>query len=351
MIESGCIVRRGSVKGSAGRRMLFLSGLLLSACVARGNDGPPSDPETAGLDLPPGFRATVFADGVGRARHLAVRENGDVYVALREPNGGHGVVGLRDTNGDGRADRLVRFGETVGTGIAVRGDHLYFSSDTAVYRVGLEAGRLSPVGAVETVVDGFPDQRGHRAKSIAFDEQGHLYVNVGAPSNACMRERRTRGSPGVPDCPQLDRQGGIWRFAADETGQTQIRNGRRFATGLRNCVALGWHSGVGGLFAVQHGRDQLRKFWKDLYTPEQSAELPSEEFHLVEEGTNAGWPYTYWDGGRGARMIAPEYGGDGLTEAPAGVYQSPLVALPAHWGPNAIAFYTAEAFPLSLIHI
>lgn len=44
-------------------------------------------------------------------------------------------------------------------------------------------------------------------------------------------------------------------------------------------------------------------------------------------------------------MIAPEYGGDGLTEAPAGVYQSPLVALPAHWGPNAIAFYTAEAFP------
>lgn len=345
MIESGCIVRRGSVKGSAGRRMLFLSGLLLSACVARGNDGPPSDPETAGLDLPPGFRATVFADGVGRARHLAVRENGDVYVALREPNGGHGVVGLRDTNGDGRADRLVRFGETVGTGIAVRGDHLYFSSDTAVYRVGLEAGRLSPVGAVETVVDGFPDQRGHRAKSIAFDEQGHLYVNVGAPSNACMRERRTRGSPGVPDCPQLDRQGGIWRFAADETGQTQIRNGRRFATGLRNCVALGWHSGVGGLFAVQHGRDQLRKFWKDLYTPEQSAELPSEEFHLVKEGTNAGWPYTYWDGGRGARMIAPEYGGDGLTEAPAGVYQSPLVALPAHWGPNAIAFYTAEAFP------
>ena len=102
---------------------------------------------------------------------------------------------------------------------------------------------------------------------------------------------------------------------------------------------------MGGLFAVQHGRDQLRKFWKDLYTPEQSAELPSEEFHLVEEGTNAGWPYTYWDGGRGARMIAPEYGGDGLTEAPAGVYQSPLVALPAHWGPNAIAFYTAEAFP------
>src|SRR5271165_797622 len=34
----------------------------------------------SGLTLPAGFCATVFADGIGHARHLAVAANGVVYV-------------------------------------------------------------------------------------------------------------------------------------------------------------------------------------------------------------------------------------------------------------------------------
>ena len=128
MIESGCIVRRGSVKGSAGRRMLFLSGLLLSACVARGNDGPPSEPETAGLDLQPGFRATVFADGVGRARHLAVRENGDVYVAEDPDN--LQIVALTQSGGVKPIVQVTgQFGtEITGPALTPDGSRLCFSS-------------------------------------------------------------------------------------------------------------------------------------------------------------------------------------------------------------------------------
>jgi hypothetical protein len=73
-------------------------------------------PDNAGLTLPAGFCATVFVDSVGGARHVAVAANGDVFVALSTPGrlkagdetgqgARAGVVALRDTNGDGRADQ------------------------------------------------------------------------------------------------------------------------------------------------------------------------------------------------------------------------------------------------------
>ena len=34
------------------------------------------------LQLPSGFFATVFAETTGRARHIAVNTNGDVYIKL-----------------------------------------------------------------------------------------------------------------------------------------------------------------------------------------------------------------------------------------------------------------------------
>ncbi|HYZ25877.1 MAG TPA: hypothetical protein VE597_03125, partial [Geminicoccaceae bacterium] len=71
--------------------------------------------EDAGIRVPEGFDAEVFADGVGRARHIAVRDNGDVFVALREPMEGGGVVVLRDDDGDGAVDHSVYFGEHAGT--------------------------------------------------------------------------------------------------------------------------------------------------------------------------------------------------------------------------------------------
>src|SRR5580700_4679828 len=53
------------------------------------------------LKLPEGFKATVFADGLGHARHIAVNTNGDVYVKLANLKNGKGIYRLRDTNGDG----------------------------------------------------------------------------------------------------------------------------------------------------------------------------------------------------------------------------------------------------------
>jgi hypothetical protein len=82
-------------------------------------------PDSAsGLKLPPGFCATIFADGIGHARHLVVAPTGIVYVNTWSgryygndtPHAGGFLVALRDTTGTGKADVIRRFGETVQSG-------------------------------------------------------------------------------------------------------------------------------------------------------------------------------------------------------------------------------------------
>jgi glucose/arabinose dehydrogenase len=312
--------------------------------LALGDDTPVD--QDAGIRVPAGFDARVFADGVGRARHIAVRDNGDVYVALRQARPEGGVAALRDADGDGAADRVEYFGDHAGTGMAIHDGFIYASSDTAIHRYPLPEGEaLVPAGAAETVVDGFPRQRSHASKAFAIDDAGNLYVNVGAPSNACQESDRTLGSPGQQPCPLLESHAGIWRFDAGKVGQ-RFEDGARHVTGTRNVVALDWNPAAGALYFAMHGRDQLHELFPDLYTVEESAELPAEEFHVVREGANYGWPYTYWDHQGGARVVAPEYGGDGATVAEQGTYEAPLLAFPGHWAPNDLLFYTAQTgFP------
>lgn len=298
------------------------------------------DIDELGMQLADGYKATIFADNLGRARHIVVRDNGDVYVAMR---GDKGVMALRDTDSDGIADITTEIENEAETGIGIYKDYLYYSSNSTVYRVKFADGELLPAGESETIVSGFPSQRQHAAKPFTFDDDGHIYVNVGAPSNACQEKPRSKGAAGLDPCPQLERQASIWRFDAETADQTQEADGHKYVSGLRNAVALDWHPD-GGLHLVQHGRDQLGTLWPDYYSIEDSAELPAEEFHAVYDGANLGWPYTYFDPEARKRMTAPEYGGDGKTEAPKGKYQTPIHAFPAHWAPNDLIFTRTGAF-------
>lgn len=297
-----------------------------------------------GILLPPGFTATVFHDGVGPARHLAVSPNGDLYVKLRKVVDGGGIVALRDTDGDGRADEEERFGQFGGTAIAFYEGDLYAASDVAVFRFRLEGDGLRPAGEPETIVSGFPEQKSHAAKAIAFDPSGKLYVAIGAPSNACQSPDREAGVKGEEPCGQLERGAGVWQYEADQTGQ-QFSPDDRYATGLRHIVAMAWNDSAGALFAAVHGRDQLDSLWPEYFNAEQNARLPAEEFVRIDKGDDFGWPYAYYDPERGERMVAPEYGGDGNKPAQAGKYRDPLLAFPAHWAPNGMIFYTAHQFP------
>ena len=303
-----------------------------------------ADAENGSIVLPDGFAALLVADGVGKARHIVVRDNGDVYVKLKDTEDGGGVLALRDTTGDGRADLKEYFTDRAGSGIDIYNDYLYFSTDTSIYRVKLDE-ELVPTQEPELVISDFPTQPQHEAKSFTFDNDGHIYVTVGAPSNACQEKLRTPGSPGQDPCPQLDRQGGIWRFSANQTNQTQEQDGARYATGIRNGFALDWNEQVDQLYALQHGRDQLSSLWPEYYTNEQSAELPAEEFLRVNEGDDFGWPFCYYDPSQEKKVLAPEYGGNGQEIGRCADKKQPIMAFPAHWAPNDLVFYQGDMFP------
>ena len=109
------------------RFSLIVLSLLFFGC-ASSPDHPEPDPDNGGLVLPEGFSAVVVVDSLqGAARHLTVRDNGDIFVKLRfvQEDGGNAV--LRDLNGDGKADTIQRFGNyendgNYGTAMKIRGD-------------------------------------------------------------------------------------------------------------------------------------------------------------------------------------------------------------------------------------
>src|SRR5262245_15010179 len=84
-----CSGRRSSPMNTHPLSRAALSlGLVAAAAVAAnpvaqapaGSSRGGCDAGNAGLVLPAGFCATVFADGLGHARQIAVAANGDVYV-------------------------------------------------------------------------------------------------------------------------------------------------------------------------------------------------------------------------------------------------------------------------------
>jgi glucose/arabinose dehydrogenase len=314
---------------------------------------PPGDPDNGGLFLPGKFEAVVVADSIGGARHLAVTGNGDIYVKLRStyPEGGN--VALRDEDNDGKADIIKKFGkyiddESYGTAMRIYNGYIYFSSASTVYRTKITSGQLIPNDSIEIMLtDDFrhdPHGYQHIAKPVTFDDSGHMYVPYGAPSDVCQVMDRIPGSPGQMPCAELEEHGGIWQFDANKPNQT-IKDGKRYATGIRSAVAIDWNHKEKSMYVVQHGRDDLHRTWPAQYTRWQSALMPSEEFLKIKEGADAGWPYYYYDQIQQKKLLNPEYGGDGKLTADSTKYELPLIGFPGHWAPNDLFFYTGDQFP------
>jgi glucose/arabinose dehydrogenase/cytochrome c5 len=301
---------------------------------------PVPDKDDGAIKLPPGFRALVVADDLGPLRFMTVAANGDVYVKMQTV----GIIALRDADGDGRAEIRAAFGTGGGTGIGLRDGWLYSSTTTAVSRYKMTAGELVPKGEPELVVSGLPDENQHNSKSFAFDEAGLLYVEVGSPSNSYGSPDRAKGAKGKDPTEFLKTHGGFWRFDPGKPNQTQA-DGYHFSTGHRHVLAVARNPVSKAFFVVMMGRDQLNTVAPEYYNDDDNAEAPAEEMHVLREGGSFGWPFTYFDPRKSARMLAPEFGGDNQKRAEAGKYPDPLVAFPAHWAPLQMAFYGGDQFP------
>jgi glucose/arabinose dehydrogenase len=353
-------------------RLLLFSAAILAAACARGSEKHAAADTAAkgavastaacagdngGITLEAGFCATVFADSLGHVRDLVVAANGDVYAntwsgkyyseGSTPPH--PFLVALRDTNHDGRADVIQRFGDSLanggagGTGIALHDGALFAESKDKIVRYAMDSG-FTPKGGPATVVSGLPLSGDHPMHPFVIDGSGQLFMNVGSATNACQVKNRTLKSPGHNPCTELETRAGIWSYDAKKTGQRFSPAGR-YATGIRNAVGIALDPS-GQLYSTQHGRDQLGDNWPALYTPQQSADLPAEELLKIEKGGDYGWPECYFDSTQKKLVLAPEYGGDGgKAVGPCDKKIAPVAHFPAHWAPDGLVFYNGSQFP------
>ena len=186
----------------------------------------------AGLELPAGFCASVFADGIGHARHLAVGSNGVVYANtwsgayyhFDKVHEGGFLVALEDKSGTGKADVIERFGETDktgtgGTGIGIFKESIYAEINDRIVKYSLPTGAMVPSSAPETVVSKLPLGGDHPMHPFVISPDGKLYVDVASATNSCQPKNRQPKVPGDNPCTELETRGGIWLFNADKTDQ------------------------------------------------------------------------------------------------------------------------------------
>ena len=263
-------------------------------------------PPGAGLRLPPGFRAELFAERLGDARNLVVAPNGDVFLSEGAENR---VTVLRD-EGQGLATKREIFadGLTAPYGIAFRDDGVYIADLERAWRYPYRMGEMKPAGPRTKVTpDGaLGSADGHFTRNIVFSRDGsRLFVAIGSRSNV-----------GEDPSPRAS----VQLFRADGTGE------ETYASGLRNPVGIALYPGSDEVYVVVNERDGMG----DGLVPDFLTRLQPGGFY--------GWPYAYI----GAN---PQ---PGLAERrPELVKRSlvPDVLFRSHSAPLGLAFYTGRQFP------
>lgn len=323
-------------------RLLPLLLLLALPLSAQGRD---CDGYLTPLVVPAGFCVRPFAEKVGPVRHLVVHPTGVVIAATKLAPG---LVALSDTSGDGVADVVTRFGPGEGgTGLAWRAGFLYFAADIGVFRLPWPATSRVPTGAGEWIIERLPAGGGgyaHYMKGIVAATDGSLLVSIGSASDNCQAtagEYDTR-VPGQWPCPELSTRAGIWRFVPPASGKGPWV-GSRYATGLRNAMAMTQDPVTRSVWALSHGRDFLNRYWGA--SDEESADQPGEVLVRLASGADFGWPYCMarWrPNAPTVLMVAPEYASQ--PAAACATRTQPTLGFPGHWAPMAVTTAT-EAMP------
>jgi glucose/arabinose dehydrogenase len=318
---------------------------VVAACSGKTVETP-SDGCDPAIKVPDGFCATLFADSVGPARHLAVRANGTVIVGVldvRRQQGG--LVVLPDSNRDGRADGIIRTETGAVHGVALAGDStLYASAATGIYRY-----RFGADGALrerfDTLVMDLPRQSAP-GYTLALDMRGGVIVSIPATSIACETADGP-GAVGRNPCPELETSAGIWRFETSRTKQT-LANGSRIATGLYNPAAVAVNPRDTMIYAVTHNRGELRERFPDRFDEIAASTRPATELvRIASVRADYGWPYCYYDGIALERVLAPEYAGNPELAARCGRAIRPLFPFAAHLAPASMLFYRGKMLPES----
>jgi glucose/arabinose dehydrogenase len=261
----------------------------------------------ARLQVPAGFKVTLFAQGVTNAREMAWGDRGTLFVGS---TGAGKVYALRDDDRDGRADRVrvVASGLHDPLGVAFRNGALYVSAVSHILRYdGIEAKLDAPPSPV-VVVDDLPTEDHHGGRYLGFGPDGKLYVPIGAPCNVCDK-------PGYAKLTRMT----LPEHGHDGSAREDV------ALGIRNTVGFAWSPATKHLWFTDNGSDLL------------GDDVPSDELNVVTKPKQH-FGFTYCHQGD---VPDPDFGKDKSC----GDYTPPAAKLGAHVASLGIAFYAGTMFP------
>ncbi len=295
-------------------------------------DVGPRPPGTAPI-APPGFRVSLFAQGLRAPRLIRTAPNGDVFVA--ESAAGRIRV-LRARDGAPRAEQESVFAAGLrgpfGLAFYPPGpdpQFLFVGLNNQVVRFPYQAGDTLARGAPEVIVAQLaPTSGGHITRDLAFSADGsRMFVSVGSASNAAD------GIGAPPGGLEPWRQGALGAAWGSETDRADVLSftpeggdRRVFATGLRNCVGLAIQPGTGDLWCSTNERDGL------------GDNVPPDYVTRVRPGGFYGWPWRYVGDHEDPRHR-------GERPDLAGRMTEPDVLIQPHSASLEMTFYDGKQFP------
>lgn len=256
------------------------------------------------INLPDGFKISIYATDISNARSMALSEKGILYVGNRS---GDKVFAVVDTNSDSRADKkyIIAKGLYMPNGVAINNGDLYVAEKSKIWKYKDIDEHLNDPQA-ELIYDKFPTDDHHGWKFISFGPDGKLYVPVGAPCNICERL----------DNPEY---ASITRMNDDGSGLEV------FAHGIRNTVGFTWHPTSNDLWFTDNGRDLL------------GDDIPADELNRAPAANmHFGYPYCHQ-----GDIADEEYG----SKRPCSDFTQPVQKLGPHVAALGLRFYTGQMFP------
>ena len=259
---------------------------------------PAAQIQVGQIKLPPGFKITVWADGMLNARQMAWGEKGTLFVGSRVAGSVYAVV----DRGGKREVKVLLKGLAQPNGLVVKDGALYVAEITRLTKYENIEASLDNPPAPKMVYD-FPNLAHHNWRFLALGPDNKLYFNMGAPCNICMPP---------------DTHANISRVNLDGSGFEY------YAKGVRNSVGADFHPVTKELYFTSHGFD-----WA-------GDDFPNDTLHHAPRaGLNFGWPFCHQ-----GDTTHPDFPGRACSE-----FAPPLLKLGPHIAPVGTRFYTGNLFP------